>query len=162
MLMSGIEDLTSGSIKFNEKPVNLIDVKYHLGVSSDKIFLPDFLSSQQLLEFHCTQHNCSFPTSLIQSFNFKQQLTTKVSQLSLGNLKKISLLLALAHQPMCLILDEPTTGLDQDSKVWLLDYLNEYDGLLIVASHEESFINNKLYQQIDLLKLNNKFICKNS
>lgn len=159
MLMSGIENFDSGSITFNEQTVNSIDVKRKIGVSSDKILLPDFLTPQQLLEFHCAEQQCVFPTEFITSLNFTHQLSTKVSQLSLGNLKKTSLLLALAHNPLCLILDEPTTGLEHQSRVWLLDYLDQYQGQVIVASHEENFLSNSEYHQINLLELNAKQTC---
>ena len=36
----------------------------------------------------------------------------KVEDLSLGNLKKLGIVLALMHEPKILILDEPTSGLD--------------------------------------------------
>lgn len=159
MLMSGIESLNFGSITCNEQPVISINIKHQIGVSSDKILFPEFLTAQQLLEFHCSQHNCLFPSHIVERLNFPEQLTTKISQLSLGNLKKLSLLLALSHNPLCLILDEPTTGLDHESRVWLLDYLEKYKGQVIVSSHEDSFIANPEYKQVNLLELNNKEIC---
>ena len=112
MLAAGLEDLNCGEIVFNEESVYLADAKRHLGISSDKIKLPDFLTAQQLLDFHCSQHDCPFPIVLVEHLGFRAHLATQVSALSLGSLKKISLLLALAHQPKCLLLDEPTTGLD--------------------------------------------------
>lgn len=156
MLMSGIESYNLGSIKFNEQSISSINIKHQIGVSSDKILLPEFLTPQQLIAFHCAQQHCSYPTQIIESLNFTAQLSTKIAQLSLGNLKKISLLLALAHQPLCLILDEPTTGLDHESRVWLLDYLNTYKGQIIVASHEEDFIEHPQYKLINLLELTKK------
>ena len=112
MLAAGLEDFNCGEIVFNEESVYLADTKRHLGISSDKIKLPDFLTAQQLLDFHCSQHDCPFPIVLVEHLGFRAHLATQVSALSLGSLKKISLLLALAHQPKCLLLDEPTTGLD--------------------------------------------------
>lgn len=159
MLMSGIEPLDSGSITFNEQAVSLIKTTHQIGVSSDKILFPDFLTPQKLLEFHCSQHSCSFPTDIIESLNFSPQLQAKISQLSLGNLKKISLLIAISHQPLSLILDEPTTGLDNESRAWLLNYLDQYKGQVIVASHEQNFLANAKYTQIDLLEVNKREVC---
>jgi ABC-2 type transport system ATP-binding protein len=154
MLATGLETVSAGQITFNGQSVHLANTKRHLGISSDKIMLPDFLTAQQLLEFHCSQHNCSFPTRLIDHLEFSAQLATQVSALSLGSLKKTSLLLALAHQPKCLMLDEPTTGLDSNSRLWLLDYLDNYQGQIIVTSHEKSFSENPHYQQVVLTELN--------
>jgi len=154
MVAAGLESVSAGEVTFNNQAVNLINTKRYLGISSDKIMLPDFLTAQQLLEFHCSQHDCSFPHTLITHLGFDVQLMTQVSALSLGSLKKLSLLLALAHQPKCLLLDEPTTGLDHDSRAWLLDFLNNYQGQVIVTSHEQSFTDNPLYQQVELAEFN--------
>ena len=156
MLAAGLESVSAGEVTIDGQSVHLTNTKRHLGISSDKIMLPDFLTAQQLLEFHCSQHGCSLPTMLISNLGFTAQLSTQVADLSLGSLKKISLLLALAHEPMCLLLDEPTTGLDHYSRVWLLDFLINYHGQIIVTSHEEVFTENKLYQRIELAQLNQK------
>ena len=154
MLAAGLETVSAGQITFNGQPVHLAKTKRHLGISSDKIILPDFLTAQQLLEYHCSQHNCSYPTALIDHLEFTAQLTTQVSALSLGSLKKLSLLLALAHQPKCLMLDEPTTGLDHNSRLWLFDYIEHYPGQIIVTSHEKCFTENSHNQQVVLAELN--------
>ncbi|WDE02282.1 ATP-binding cassette domain-containing protein [Thalassomonas actiniarum] len=154
MLAAGLEIASSGKITLDDKPISSVSAKRQLGISSDKIILPDFLTPQQLLEFHCSQHACLFPTQFIEHLGFAPQLTTPVSALSLGNLKKISLLLALAHQPQYLLLDEPTTGLDHQSRSWLLAYLDSYPGKIIVTSHEESFTENEHYHSVFLNELN--------
>lgn len=153
MLVAGLEPVSAGQVTYNEQSVHLAKTKRHLGISSDKILLPEFLTAQQLLEFHCSQHKCSFPDALINHLGFTPQLATKVVKLSLGSLKKTSLLLALAHQPQYLLLDEPTTGLDHNSREWLLDYLDSYQGQIIVTSHEEVFTKNSGFQQIVLSDL---------
>lgn len=154
MLAAGLESVSAGSITFDGHPVDGVASKRLMGISSDEIALPDFLTGQQLLEFHCQQHSCEFPRALIRYLGFDAQLTTQIGALSLGNLKKISLLLALSHQPKCLLLDEPTTGLDSLSRDWLLTYLTDYAGQIIVTSHEASFSQNTDYQQIALSDLN--------
>jgi ABC-2 type transport system ATP-binding protein len=154
MLAAGLENVSSGQVTLDGEPIISCDIKRVIGVSSDKIMLPDFLTPQQLLEFHCSQYSCLFPNTLINHLGFSVYLTTQICDLSLGNLKKISLLLALAHQPRCLLLDEPTTGLDDSSRVWLLDYLIKYQGQIIVTSHEKSFTENLHYQQVTMSELN--------
>jgi ABC-type multidrug transport system ATPase subunit len=154
ILAAGLEKLSGGEVTFNGESVFLTDTKRQLGISSDKIKLPMFLTAQQLLEFHCSQHNCPFPTILISHLRFTDQLTTQVSSLSLGNLKKISLLLAIAHHPKCLLLDEPTTGLDSNSREWLLGFLNQYQGQIIVTSHETVFTESASYKPVYLSQLN--------
>jgi ATPase subunit of ABC transporter with duplicated ATPase domains len=49
---------------------------------------------------------------------------------------------ALFGSPPALLLDEPTNHLDLDSVHWLQDYLCEYEGVLIVISHDRHFLNS--------------------
>ncbi|TPH15573.1 ATP-binding cassette domain-containing protein [Litorilituus lipolyticus] len=156
MLAAGIEKPDSGAVLYDDVAVYLDEIKKDIGVSSDRIVLPQFLTGKQLLEFHCSQHQCPYPHEYIEKLNFNVQLTTLVSALSLGNLKKISLLLAISHHPSYLLLDEPTTGLDKQSRLWLLDFLSEYSGQLIVTSHEECFVNNSDFHQLNIVELAEK------
>jgi ABC-type multidrug transport system ATPase subunit len=156
MLAAGLESLSGGEVTLNDKSVYLTETKRHLGISSDKIKLPDFLTAQQLLDLHCSQHDCPFPTILISHLGFTDQLATQVSSLSLGNLKKVSLLLAVAHTPQCLLLDEPTTGLDSNSREWLLGFLKHYQGQVIVTSHEKVFTETAYYKRVDFAQLNKR------
>lgn len=55
---------------------------------------------------------------------------------------KVLLVQALFGNPDILILDEPTNNLDIKSCQWLEDFLNEFDNLVIVVSHDRHFLNN--------------------
>lgn len=62
----------------------------------------------------------------------------KVSELSLGNRKKVSIVCALQHQPQLCILDEPTGGLDPLMQKVFFDLLNERQkdgGTIFFSSH---------------------------
>src|SRR6266404_5865752 len=50
--------------------------------------------------------------------------------------ERVLLAQALFGNPSALLLDEPTNHLDLDSVHWLQDYLREYEGVLIVISHD--------------------------
>lgn len=56
---------------------------------------------------------------------------------------QMRLLLAklLIAKPDALLLDEPTNHLDLESLIWLEDFLKGYDGLIIMVSHDRSFLN---------------------
>src|SRR5581483_7588714 len=49
---------------------------------------------------------------------------------------RVLLAQALFGRPQGLLLDEPTNNLDLDSIHWLQDYLTEYEGVLLVISHD--------------------------
>ncbi len=153
LMAAGLEALDDGNVLLNNDSVTSIKSKKLFGISSEKICFPEFFTAQQLIEFHCQQHQISPPDKLLTALHFHSQLTNKISELSLGNNKKLSLILALAHQPKLLLLDEPSTGLDHQSRSWLLDYLGGYQGQIIVTSHEDDFLMDNHYQQLDFVAL---------
>lgn len=52
--------------------------------------------------------------------------------------------------PDILLLDEPTNHLDMDSIEWLERYLNNYDGIVIIVSHDRYFLDNVVSKIIEL------------
>ncbi len=66
----------------------------------------------------------------------------KMGELQGGQKVRVLLAQALFGHPPALLLDEPTNHLDLDSVHWLQDYLCEYEGVLIVISHDRHFLNS--------------------
>jgi ATPase subunit of ABC transporter with duplicated ATPase domains len=58
-----------------------------------------------------------------------------------GDKVRVLLAQALFGKPTALLLDEPTNSLDLDSVHWLEDFLLEYEGTLVVISHDRHFLN---------------------
>jgi ATPase subunit of ABC transporter with duplicated ATPase domains len=65
----------------------------------------------------------------------------KMSELQGGQKVRVLLAQALFGNPETLLLDEPTNHLDLDSVRWLQDYIRNYNGCLIVISHDRHFLN---------------------
>ena len=66
----------------------------------------------------------------------------KMSELQGGQKVRVLLAQALFGHPQALLLDEPTNNLDLDSIHWLQGFLNAYDGVVIVISHDRHFLNS--------------------
>jgi len=65
----------------------------------------------------------------------------KMSTLATDYKFRVLLAQALFAGPEALLLDEPTNHLDLDSIHWLEDFLEKYDGTLVVISHDRHFLN---------------------
>ena len=76
--------------------------------------------------------------SLMDHFNFKKYRKEKIANLSGGTQQKLSLTIALLHQPKLLILDEPYNGFDWDTYLKFWDYtdqLREEGCTILVVTH---------------------------
>jgi len=67
---------------------------------------------------------------------------TQVSKLSGGQRAKLMLASLLLSELDVILLDEPTNFLDIEHIKWLSDYLNTYEGTVLVISHDTEFLNN--------------------
>jgi ATP-binding cassette, subfamily F, member 3 len=65
---------------------------------------------------------------------------TKVANLSGGERARLMLALATMDKPNMLILDEPTNHLDIDARAELLNALNDFDGAVILVSHDRRLL----------------------
>jgi len=80
---------------------------------------------------------------LLQGLDVPDELhERKMGELQGGQKVRVLLAQALFGHPPALLLDEPTNHLDLDSIHWLQDFLNKYDGVLIVISHDRHFLNS--------------------
>ena len=106
---------TSGQIFINDKELdkNDITVKETIGYLPSEINLYDDLTVKEMLDFNelfykkkTHKKRCELVKKL------KLDESKKIEELSLGNLKKVAIVIAFMHSPKILILDEPTSGLD--------------------------------------------------
>ncbi len=80
---------------------------------------------------------------LLQGLDIPQELhERKMAELQGGQKIRVLLAQALFGHPQALLLDEPTNHLDLDSIHWLKSFLLEYEGVLIVISHDRHFLNS--------------------
>lgn len=89
--------------------------------------------------------------SLLQSLGIETKLhNKKVAELT-GNQKvKVLLAQALVGKPGILILDEPTNHLDVKATKWLQKFLGDFEGTVIVVSHDRHFLNEVCTHMVDI------------
>ena len=79
---------------------------------------------------------------LLQGLDIPDELhERKMGELQGGQKVRVLVAQALFGHPQALLLDEPTNHLDLDSIHWLRNFLTEYEGVLIVISHDRHFLN---------------------
>jgi ATP-binding cassette subfamily F protein 3 len=73
-----------------------------------------------------------------------------VEEFSGGWQMRLALAKLLLREPAVLMLDEPTNHLDMESLRWVEDYLRDYDGAVILISHDRRFLDNIADRTVEL------------
>jgi ATP-binding cassette, subfamily F, member 3 len=73
-----------------------------------------------------------------------------ISSFSGGERNRASLAKVLLQKPDLLLLDEPTNHLDIESTIWLEEYLQGFEGSLIVVSHDRVFLDHVVNKIVEL------------
>jgi len=73
-----------------------------------------------------------------------------VTKLSGGEKRRVALCKLLLEKPDILLLDEPTNHLDAESVAWLENYLQKYDGTVILVTHDRYFLDNVVAWVLEL------------
>ncbi len=73
-----------------------------------------------------------------------------VGKLSGGWKMRVALAQILLKRPSALLLDEPSNHLDLESLIWLEDFLKNYDGTILMTSHDREFMNRIVNKIIEI------------
>ena len=153
----GLINKTSGNIFINGKELEFddIDVKRRIGYLPSEVNLYGDMSVKELLDYHESFYKKDLSKRKNELVKlFKIDLNKKIDDLSLGNLKKVGIVLALMHSPEILILDEPTSGLDpimQNAFHDLLIKEKEKGTTILYSSHVLSEVSN-ICDKVGLIK----------
>ncbi|OPH34386.1 ATP-binding cassette domain-containing protein [Moraxella atlantae] len=80
---------------------------------------------------------------IMAGLGFSQaQMQQPVASFSGGWRMRLNLAKTLMSRADLLLLDEPTNHLDLDAILWLEDWLNDYDGTLVLISHDQAFLDS--------------------
>ena len=93
-------------------------------------------------EYIATSDGKITAAQMLENFLFEGALQyQKIEKLSGGEKRRLYLLRVLMSAPNVLILDEPTNDLDIQTLTILEDYLDRFDGIIIVVSHDRYFLD---------------------
>lgn len=130
-ILTGLFASEKGNVLINNFDMrsNAIDALAHIGVVFQQITLDMDLTVMENLKFHSNLHGINdkeFKKRVIEELeqvNLSDRINDKVRSLSGGQKRRIELARSLLHKPKLLLLDEPTVGLDPQSRRDLLDYV---------------------------------------
>ncbi len=146
LLMAGLLKPSSGEVKiFGMKPEkeNIEEIRRRVGVvfqnPDEFLFNPtvrdELLYVPRQLELGEDELEEKL-SRMAGMFGIEDLLDKPPFRLSGGEKKKVEIASVLIYEPEVLLLDEPTANVDGRTRRFLLKILEEYDGTIIVATHE--------------------------
>ena len=146
-MLTGLLPPSEGEALLFGKPLDSSDMsaRYRVGYMSQSFSLYTELTVQQNLELHA--HLFHIPAqkarariaSLVDSFGLKDYCDQRTLDLPLGIRQRVSLAVAIVHEPEILILDEPTSGVDPlaRDRFWeiLIDLSRNQEVTIFISTH---------------------------
>jgi ABC-2 type transport system ATP-binding protein len=137
-MMEGMTVPTSGTILYKGKP---FDTHYpdEIGIQFQKTSIQDYLKVGEVLELFSSFYKKVRPLKeVIQECSLEDILDRDHKKLSGGQMQRLLISLALLHDPEVIFLDEPTTGLDPQSRrnFWnLIRKIKERGKTILLTTH---------------------------
>ena len=105
----------------------------------------NFISRYDFL-LNLLQTNNAFDLServetVLEHLKVGRKMDVKVGTLSGGQIVRLALARIIISKPNVLLLDEPTNHLDLHANLWLREFLKEWQGGLLIVSHDRDFLN---------------------
>ena len=143
-IICGIEKFTSGKIIFEEKEININKYKRNIGLLPQDIAIYHDFTARENVSFFCSLYGYrgkELKKRVDKSLEFVGLLgieNKKASEFSGGMKRRLNMACAIAHSPKLIIMDEPTVGIDPQSRNHILESvkkLNQEGATIIYTSH---------------------------
>ena len=147
--LAGYHDLAAGTLKLGQT----VRLAYYRQLDQD---LPGDMRILAYLtqiadNFVSPDGRTKSAAQMLEQFNFPRvSHGSTISSLSGGEKRRLYLLSLLIQEPNVLFLDEPTNDLDIDTLTVLEDYLCQFEGLVVVVSHDRYFLDKTVDQYLIL------------
>lgn len=146
--MAGVEDLAQLKIKISEMETRLAEP-----MSDDEMaaLLEAYGDAQATFEARGGYDLDVRAQEILSGLGFSvDDFHRSVEHFSGGWKMRIALARILLLQPEALLMDEPTNHLDLESIMWLEEWLTNYKGILIMTSHDRTFMNRVVTKIVEI------------
>ena len=145
-ILTGIQSMDSGDIFINGKSIKTdkVEIRKHLGLVPQDIALLEELNAVDNLEYFGGLYGLageelkSQIEKLLEVAGLTDKKKEKVKNYSGGMKRRLNIAVAMLHNPSILILDEPTVGVDAQSRQHIFDYIQslaEQGTTILYTSH---------------------------
>lgn len=142
--ITGLEKMTSGKIIFEESEISINKYKKNIGLLPQDIALYLDFTAKENVTFFCSLYGYrgkDLKERVDKALEFVGLLdikNKKAKEFSGGMKRRLNMACAIAHNPRLIIMDEPTVGIDPQSRNHMLESvrkLNEQGSTIIYTSH---------------------------
>ena len=142
--ITGLEKMTSGKIIFEESEISINKYKKNIGLLPQDIALYLDFTAKENVTFFCSLYGYrgrDLKERVDNALEFVGLLdikNKKAKEFSGGMKRRLNMACAIAHNPRLIIMDEPTVGIDPQSRNHILESvrkLNEQGSTIIYTSH---------------------------
>jgi ABC-2 type transport system ATP-binding protein len=124
-----------------------------IGVQLQLAGLPASMQVREAMRFFCAYHHVAPRDDLLARLGLQDKLHTQYHELSVGQQRRLALALAMAHRPQVVFLDEPTAGLDVESRAELHAMMQELrtEGTTILLATHDMAEAEKMADRVSIL-----------
>lgn len=153
-VISGVLSPNAGTIAFQNAGVDISveNIYKNISIAAPYLELPEEMTLMELIQFHFSfkdQLGFTSAEEIINSMGLQKAKNKEIRYFSSGMKQRVKLALALYSKVDCILLDEPTTNLDEQGIAWYLNLIDTMLGnrTIFVSSnqaHEYAFCNKRI------------------
>lgn len=148
-IIAGIQKADAGKVMLNGVDTSIFNTRKKIGYMTEKINVGKKINAKELLylisDYKFNGQYKDYINQAIEDYGLYKQCSKQFCDLSMGNKKKVSIIIAFMGKPELIILDEPTNGMDTAGMICMKRYIMKAkkDGAsIIISSHILDFVDS--------------------